>query len=79
MIFILGLITGLLLALFVLITELVMVVVYKKSAFTVLDKIESKIKQKGVVFYPQTEDEIAREKIIETHDKQGIATPFEKL
>lgn len=76
---ILGIIIGLLIAIILLLTELVLAARGKTIIQRLYQQVEAKTKPTGWIFEPPSEADVAREQIIKRNDEQGIDTNFSDL
>ena len=75
MIFILGVITGLLLA----IITILVVKHFETEVSQVVKKAKRVTQKKAVIFNPKTETQLARDYIVSENAKKGEPTPLEDL
>lgn len=78
MIYILGILTGLVLAILILLIETYLVP-RKKGVIQIIERETQRLKPKAKVFFPKTEEEVAQESVISEHERKGEGTPLVEL
>jgi len=79
MMFILGIICGILLVLALIIIETYLDIKKKKIVETIKEVVVDMSKQKGIIIPAQTEKELARDNLVRYNNERGIDTSLDQL